>query len=119
MATATSKTTHIQRGPLPWRKSKLTECGLNTELVAVKRIGGAGSANAPMCKVCVDLARMPKAWSTELKRELERVGSRRKSDSTMFFEFQAIGELVTRHRKEFDELVAALQAEWSIKGETR
>ena len=36
----------------------------------------------------------------------------------MFFEFQVIGELVTRHRKEFDELVAALQAERIIQGET-
>ena len=118
MATATSKTTHIQRNPLPWRKSALTECGLSTELVAVKRIGGAGSADAPMCKVCVDLSRTPKAWSTELKRELGRASRRRKSDRTMFFEFQVIGELVTRHRKEFDELVAALQAERIIQGET-
>ena len=116
---ATLKTTHIERDPLPWRKSQLTECGLNTGFVAVKRIGEPGSADAPMCKVCVDLCRTPKAWSTELKRELERASRRRKSDSALYYEFQALGELVKRHRAEFDELAAALQAEHIIQGETR
>jgi hypothetical protein len=112
-------TIHVLRSPLPWRPSRLTECGLLAEKVRSASPGDAlkltltGGKNL-VCESCVQLC-SPYRQETPLEREIAwSRRSRRLKDHFIDFELQALGLLVARYQDEFDRLVAALLAEQVI-----
>ena len=115
---AKQKVIHVLRAPLPWRASRLTECGLLAAKVGRVVIPETDQKlylqeTKLICASCVQ------NWGTKMESSLECevAWSRRNRHKDRFvdFELQAIGELVTRYREEFDRLVAALQAEQALQ----
>jgi len=110
---------HVLRAPLPWRSSRLTECGLLAEKVGRAVILETAQKlylqeTKLVCASCVQ------NWGTKSETSLEREvswsrRSQRHKDHFVEWELQAIGELVTRYQSEFDRLVAALQAEQALQ----
>ena len=115
---ANQPTIHVLRSPLPWRPSRLTECGLLAEKVRALPAMKAEPLHLKdrdlVCATCVQL------WGRRDETPIERERfwsrrSRRLKDHFIDFELQAIGELVSRYQDEFDRLVAALLAEQVIQ----
>jgi len=109
---------HVLRAPLPWRPSRLTECGLLAEKVGrAVALAIAHKLYAEdkelVCASCVQV------WGTRNETSLERevAWSRRNRHKDHFVEWEllAIRELVTRYQPEFDRLVAALQSEQALQ----
>ena len=111
---AKQPTIHVLRSPLPWRPSRLTECGLLAEKVRVKPASEACRMERELiCNTCVQL------WGRRDETPIEREvfwsrRNRRLKDHFIDFELQALGLLVARYQDEFDRLVAALLAEQVI-----
>ena len=113
--------THVLRAPLPWRASRLTECGLlATKVLALPTKEAVELYNEDkrlVCATCVAFAH-PIALvhdETSLEREVAWSRRNRYKDHFIDWELQAIGELVTRYQGEFDRIVAALQSEQALR----
>ena len=110
---------HVLRAPLPWRASRITECGMLAAKVGRVEVHAIASKlrekdNKLVCASCVQV------WygrnDTSLEREISwSRHSRRHKDRFIDYELQAIGELVARYQLEFDRLVSALQSEHALQ----
>ena len=114
---AKQPTLHLFRQPLPWRASRLTECGLLVEKVLAQAreevVVLSEERKETICDTCWERCRY-KLAETSLEREVAWSRRSRKKDHFIDFELQAIGLLVARYQDEFDRIVAALQAEQVI-----
>lgn len=115
---------HVLRPPLPWRRSQpRTECGLTTEVgsdhvetreqfKARLKLEGDRRARFSTCQTCLDTAQRWPSWDEDpakcLERELPRWGQKQPVDVRQ--ELRAVAMIVERHREEFDELVADMEA---------
>ena len=107
---------HVLRAPLPWRPSRLTECGLLSEKVIAKAELLFEIKDDAICKTCWERSRYRyRPTETPLEREIAWSRTNRQKDRSIDFELKAIGELVEQHREDFDRMVAALQAEQSLQ----
>ena len=119
---------HILRAPLPWRASRLTECGMLAAFVHSAKLTEEvvelyHEDKTLVCATCVQFQRSglsSVSFSFHQESPLEREvawsrRNRRREDHFIEWELKAIGELVARHQEEFDRLVAALQAENTIQ----
>jgi hypothetical protein len=116
---------HILREPLPWRTSRLTECGrpaVGLPLVSpedlaarVTRLGKMRAAFT-VCMTCADRCgyNQTVSWATHpvtlLERELTRVRTGygpkvERARAELVRELHAINALIAAHRDEFDALV--------------
>ena len=115
-----NRRTHVMRAPLPWRPAKLTECGLPAaehptisvdDFVAKVKREGKQRASYSTCMTCWNGARRhfgePCYRDSPLERELQwsRMHGRAQVHPNILDELAAIGDLIERHRAEFDELV--------------
>jgi hypothetical protein len=110
-------TLHILRAPLPWRPSRLTECGRlakDGEVVPFDKNLPNLFVTEMVCKTCEDRTRY-RLRETPIEREMAWTRGNQKHDKFMFFELQALGELVRRYPEEFERLVAALQVEQGLQ----
>ena len=117
---------HIARDPLPWRDptDTDTECGKPAsqfakvipaeEAVAMWRRLGAQRASLFLCMTCKDSLNrwgrslgptyvLPTFANKPLERFNRETGKRAEQ---LDIELRALGELVTRHRQEFEDLVS-------------
>lgn len=116
-------TLHILRAPLPWRPSRLTECGRlakDGEAVPVERVTEALTGSTFLiCETCKGISAwtgLGSIWSdSPIEREMAWTRKNRHKDKFLDYELQAIGELVRRYPDEFARLVAALQVEQGLQ----
>jgi hypothetical protein len=114
---------HILRAQLPWRASRLTECGMLAAFVHSAKpteevVELYHEDKTLVCATCVQFQRSGFSIHQESPLEREVAWSRRnrrRKDHFIDWELKAIGELVARHQEEFARLVAALQAENTIQ----
>lgn len=118
--------THVRRPALPWRESRVTECGDRgrafpaelvidrAELVARVQAQGIRAVRDVTCRVCLANTQrlLSSTWADDpvrlLARELAAYALYPDRDPTLILELRAIATMVDRHRDEFDALVAAL-----------
>jgi len=108
---------HVRRPDLPWRESRMTECGRPTADVAdfvsraealarIKR-DGIQRAAFSLCMTCLNTARNHTEWDEDpvkaLAREFYGVADPKLKD-----ELLALGALVGAHREEFDGFLAGI-----------
>ena len=116
---AKQRTIHVLRAPLPWRPSRLTECGQLAKDDAIAPCGKElpnrfAATPDQFCKTCRERVRF-QLLDSPIEREMAWTRHNQKHDRFIDFELQAIGELVARYQGEFDRLVAALQVEHSLR----
>lgn len=120
---------HIERGSLPWRSDRLTECGRPTndiggKLLSVEdvkvRINKLGKQRTAftVCMTCLDRVRYNARWETDpvgvMHRETVRntwAGRGKTSNADtgrMANELRAIATLIVAHRDEFDQLCTGI-----------
>ena len=113
--------THSLRAPLPWRPSRLTECGrLAAKVHAVPQEEAVALYQKDkelVCETCVQFCRVRQSplHETSIEREVAWSRRNRGKDHFIDWELKALGELVSPNQEEFDRLVAALQAEHTIQ----
>ena len=114
--------THALRAPLPWRASRLTECGrlaanVQHAVPLKEAVQLYQESKDLVCETCVQFWRSTDspAHETSLEREVAWSRRNRHKDHFIDWELQAIGELVTRYHGEFDRIVAALQSEQALR----
>lgn len=121
---------HVLRPQLPWRAadSAITECGYDASKVKAitreelkARLKDMGQQRTAIltCMTCVDTATRWVTWDDDPRQALEREiqwehrgrwsSGHDSRGKRLYFELQAIAELVAVHRAEFDELVARLE----------
>jgi hypothetical protein len=117
-----NKITHVMRAPLPWRPAKLTECGLLAhehptssveDFIAKVKREGQQRASYSTCMTCWNAAKRhfgDRFYSMHpIERELQWSKSRSARSGakgpTIIDELTAIGELVERHRDEFNAIL--------------
>ena len=103
---------HILRDPLPWRPSRLTECGRLDKKGMGAPVDIALALHTKdrdlVCQACVEWQRQNRGrGATSLEREVYWSRKTRGKDHFIDLELKAIGELVARYQEEFDRLVAA------------
>jgi hypothetical protein len=116
-------TIHILRAPLPWRPSRLTECGRiakEGEAVPVEHVvGGLIGSAFLLCETCKQMKSYQGGSSVHstspIEREMSWTRKNRQKDRFLNYELQALGELVRRYPEEFERMVAALQAEQTLQ----
>lgn len=119
---------HILRPQLPWRSddTAITECGYDASKVKAitrdelrTRLKDMGEQRTAIltCMTCLDTAKRWGTWINDPRQALDREiqweqRGRWSSDDRgkrLYFELQAIAELVDTHRADFDAIVARLQ----------
>lgn len=119
---------HILRPRLPWRTDDgaITECGYDAAKVKTltrdevnARLKEYGEQRTAIltCMTCMDTAKRWGNWEESPGQALEREiqwefrgqYTREERGRRLFFELQAIAELIARHRSEFDGIVTQLQ----------
>ena len=117
-------TLHILRAPLPWRPSRLTECGRLAkagEAVPVDDVPATLTGSTfLLCESCKQMKGFYRSGSefsdSPIEREMAWTRKNRQKDKFLAYELQALGELVRRYTEEFERLVAALQVEQGLNG---
>lgn len=113
----TEELDHVLRPLLPWRDESLTECGLNPagravitrdEALLKFRREGQKRAALTTCMTCLETARRWKSWDEDPVQGMTREVHRYPSQDLVRNELWALGELVRRHRDEFDLLLGEL-----------
>lgn len=117
---------HVRRPALPWRESRVTECGDpvsnfpddqvidRAELVARVQADTIRVVRETACRVCLANTQrlLSSTWADDpvrlLARELAALALYPDRDPGLVLELRAIATLITQHRPEFDTLVAAL-----------
>jgi hypothetical protein len=108
---------HIRRPDLPWRTSRLTECGRPTadvkkfmerqEALALVKKHGIKRAAFLLCMTCMTTANQYRTWEEDPAGALARefFGA---TDPKLSEELRALGALVNAHREEFDGFLEGL-----------
>jgi hypothetical protein len=119
---------HIRRPDLPWRQSRITECGRPIDDVngwvdrpaAVARIHREGVQRAALflCMTCLNTARNHPEWDENPVKALARefYGA---TDPGLHDELLALGALVAAHREEFDGYLKGLTETVSLAAARR
>lgn len=124
-------TRHIRQPDLPWRKNDLTECGLSADdrktcsWVEARTGMMANGKERPtlLCRTCwqafaanggtaPDESAIDRSHIHTLYRELTRASYAQWP--RLGLELRALGDLVDRHRPEFESLLAAMKAERAL-----
>jgi hypothetical protein len=119
---------HIRRPNLPWRVSRITECGRPVSDVAsiidraealarIKR-DGVQRAVYSLCMTCMNTCRNHPDWDDDPIKALGReyFGA---TDPRLRYELLALGELVAAHRGEFEDLIRGLADTTSLSAARR
>jgi hypothetical protein len=108
---------HIRRPDLPWRTSRMTECGRpiddvkkvmeRREALALVEKHGKQRAAFLLCMTCTTTARQYRTWEEDPAGALARefFGA---TDPKLGAELRALGALVAAHREEFDGFLEGL-----------
>ncbi len=116
---------HVERGPLPWRETELTECGLpvadhpvitRATYIARIREWGQQRTRFTVCRTCATTAANYKPWDEDpvsvIRREAERCGWFARDDDEgrdLFVrELRALAALAAAHPDEFSGYVQGL-----------
>lgn len=107
---------HIQRTPLPWRESALTECGRPiAEMALVITVDEARRRAAEMGKQrfslfhCMTCTHTVGSWPSWESDPLGRLSRESRGDLDLVTkELRAIAALIEAHRDEFDAFVEGL-----------
>lgn len=124
---------HVQRPMLPWRDDAgTTECGLDASKVPtlsreefLERMKDMGAQRAALftCMTCTSTAKRWGSWEDDPRKAMEREINwetwTRRTDrgDRLRDELISIGELIERHRAEFDEIMA--RREWNAQKDAR
>lgn len=108
---------HVRRPDLPWRTSRMTECGRPTADVkkfidraeALELIAKHGKQRAAflLCMMCLTTCKQYPAWEDDPTRALQREFFGR-ADPALDDELRALGALVAAHRDEFDDFMTGI-----------
>lgn len=102
---------HVRRPDLPWRESRMTECGRplsdvaevvsRAEAIARIKRDGMQRASLFLCMTCLSTARNHPEWDSDPVKALARefFGA---ADPRLRDELLALGALAAAHREEFD-----------------
>lgn len=114
---------HIRRPDLPWRTSRMTECGRpiadvkksmdRAEALALVAQHGKQRAAFLLCMTCMTTANQYKTWEEDPVGALARefFGA---TDPKLRDELRALGALVDAHRDDFDGFLEGLTTTISL-----
>lgn len=107
---------HIERGMLPWRSERMTECGravdrptwTRGEAVAEYERLGRQQFSLAVCMTCYNTANNNPDWDHNPISCMHRHTGWGSHEERLTAELRAIATLIEAHRDEFDGTVAAL-----------
>lgn len=119
---------HIRRPNLPWRTSRMGECGRlerdvakmidREEALALIKKYGQQRAAFLLCMTCITNCRQYASWEEDPAGALAREFFGAK-DPQLGNELTALGLLVTAHREEFDEFLRGVKETVSLDAARR